>query len=218
MHCALRRNSSVLTVCAKSASSALSAARSSLSPLAHAFITEASILPSARTRAAEPALKSPSSAAAQRMSRPSSPRYAPAVSFSIIFSPGLLLSRSRIMSKSPCGMPSYSPDSRFTRMLPSSSRPSLGMRRYGRAQQVFVPVPLICPIKPPYALLSSVQDAPSSAATVSLRMKTRLPVIPRRASSAVSDAPTSLPDEPVITTSLSMRLTSPSISGVISAL
>ena len=92
------------------------------------------------------------------------------------------------------------------------------MRLYGRAQQVFVPVPLICPTKPLYADLSSVQDEPSSAATVSLRMKTRLPVIPRRSSSAVSDAPTSRPDEPVMTTSLSMRLTSPSISGVISAL
>ena len=99
----------------------------------------------------------------------------------------------------------------------SPSRPSLAIRPAGREQQVLVPVPLTWPIRPPQPAPSPAPRPPSSTATVSFRMTTFLPVIPRRSSSSSRERPTSCPSQPVITTSLSILKTRPSRSGVISA-
>ncbi len=52
---------------------------------------------------------------------------------------------------------------------------------------------------------------------MSFKITTLVPNTPRRSSSAFSEAATSCPSQPVMTTSLSMRCTLPSISGVMSA-
>ena len=91
------------------------------------------------------------------------------------------------------------------------------MAETGRETQVLVPVPLTWPMKPAYLDLSSPAAMPSSTATVSLRMTIFLPVMPRRSSSAIRDAPISCPSQPLTTTSLSMVMTRPSRSGVMVA-